>query len=315
MCPIINGAAKVGVYCNHKPDPSNSEFSVAMLHDIGQEVWPDESTVNVNLWKGEPWHKFDIGVLPGRAWSQAWQRLEGAAYASPRVGVFEGGWPKADRLFTKNAEFREAAEALKRRIGLKPRPTVLLAPSWETDDKQRLSDFVQALEDLPINLLVKYWPEIVIDKSYQLNTLTGRFGNLVILDPTLIILDGLALADLVISDESNCMAEALLLDIPAIAVKDWIVPAVPDWGMAQRFAEPPCWVSHSTRANLRSAVESHLHNLDAHRKRARQTRDELFSNLGRGSAVFMDILDAALLGNHWPVQPLVPIKANPPARK
>jgi hypothetical protein len=277
-----------------------------MLHDTGQEYWPDQQTADQNFWKVSPWNGFDIGILPGPVWSRAWRSLAANDYARPRLGVFEVGWPKADRIFSMKREFYAAAEAFKTAIGLKSRPSILLAPSWETSDNQRLNDFVRALEEMPVNLLVKYWPEIEMDKSIKLNTRTGKNNNLVIIDPKLNILDALALADIVVSDESNCMVEALLFDIPAIGVTDWDVPALPRWDLPQRPSEPPSWAAKASSAELRAAVEAMLHNPGEHRARARKVREDQFSNLGRASTVFMDILDAALSGLPFPVPSLIP---------
>src|ERR1051326_1863028 len=191
----LSAPAKVGIYCQHSPDPSNSEFSVAMLHDAGQEYCPDRQNLGTNFWRVAPWNDFDIGILPGQTWSRAWRRLANKAYARPRLGVFEVGWPKADRIFSSSGQFQAAAQRLRTQIGLSGRPCVILAPSWETADKQRLKGFINRLESLPVDLLVKYWPEIDIDPSWQLNKLTGKYRNVVILDPRLNILDGLALTD------------------------------------------------------------------------------------------------------------------------
>ena len=215
--------AEIGIYCSHHPDPSNASFSVVMLHDFGQAQWPESPSLEPNHWTVEPWNAFDIGVLPGPAYSQCWYSVSSQVNARPRLGVFELGWPKADRPFSDSdrTAFARDVDQLRQTLALSERSSVLYAPSWENDGK--VDDFVGSLINLPVNLLIKYWPGHVLPEQHQR---LGDNDNVYIIDPNVDTMYCLALADVVVSDESNCLIEALLFDVPGISVTDWIVSAV-----------------------------------------------------------------------------------------
>jgi hypothetical protein len=147
----IDAAAEIGFYCSHGPSPRQSRFSAIMLHDLAQrhDVWP-------NYWLTEPWHEFDVGFLPGPSWGERWFRSSAQPQSRPRRGMFQLGWPKADSLFSRGDEFGRGADDLRRHLGLRQELSILYAPSWENHGKQ--DDFVRALRDLPVNLLLKQAP-------------------------------------------------------------------------------------------------------------------------------------------------------------
>lgn len=303
---------EIGVYCNHKPDPTNARFSVVMFHDMGQFHWPENPYLEEYHWNDEPWSAFDIGILPGRAWSQCWYSVSDLDNARPRLGVFELGWPKADKVFRDRTAFNKEVCKLKESLRLKDGPSVLYAPSFENDGKQ--DDFVCSLIHMPVNLLIKQgsWPDkknrariCEITAKYQGRAEDGIY----VVDPDVDIMACLALSDMVVSDESNCLIEALLFDIPGIAVTDWLIPGVPNWfgvEIPPRFAIPPPRVIKTSRDKLGAAVEKVLCSQDALRPRLRQYRDHYFSHLGQSSALIMDVIDAALNNDSWPVEPLLP---------
>ena len=299
--------AEIGIYCSHHPDPSNASFSVVMLHDFGQAQWPESPSLEPNHWTVEPWNAFDIGVLPGPAYSQCWYSVSSQVNARPRLGVFELGWPKADRPFSDSdrTAFARDVDQLRQTLALSERSSVLYAPSWENDGK--VDDFVGSLINLPVNLLIKYWPGHVLPEQHQR---LGDNDNVYIIDPNVDTMYCLALADVVVSDESNCLIEALLFDVPGISVTDWIVSAVAplSWspGRPQRFSEPPSCVATTVRSGLRAAVEDTLRDRAELRSRIRQHRDHYFSYLGQSSAMIMNVLDCAMTGTPWPVVPLTP---------
>jgi hypothetical protein len=136
---------------------------MVMLHDLGQEQWPECPSLEPNFWSVSPWSEFDIGVLPGRAWSQCWLSVSANASARPRIGEFALGWPKADLVFRNHASFNKEVNQLKATLRLKDRPSELYAPLWENDGKQ--DDFVRSLIHMPVNLLIKQapWPEFRLD--------------------------------------------------------------------------------------------------------------------------------------------------------
>jgi hypothetical protein len=302
---------EIGVYCNHRPDATNSRFSIVMLHQIGQDYWPECPAEEENAWSFAPWDAFDIGILPGRASSQAWYSVSQHAYSRPRLGVFELGNPKSDRVFNDRTEFEKEVIQLRKVLGLKDRPTVLYAPSYTSDEKQ--DDFVQSLIHLPFNLLIKHYPWVDPANQDRISRISVKYQGLTeksvyIVEPEIDITTCLALSDVVVSDESNCLVEALLFEVPGISVMDWIIPQVEYFGeiYPPRTPNPPPCAIKMTRANLGTAVKDAIQNRDRLRPRLRQYRAYYYSHLGRSSDLTLDVIDAALSGTSWPVEPLLP---------
>jgi len=307
----VSQKVDIGVYCNHRPDSSNSSFSVVMLHQIGQDQWPECPSIEPNAWSFAPWDAFDIGVLPGRASSQCWYSVSEFAYSRPRLGVFELGNPKSDRIFRDNEAFNREVIQLKKTLGLKNGPTVLYAPSYTSEEKQ--DDFIQSLQSLPFNLLIKHYPWKDPDNKDRISKISEKFQGMNgkgvhTIEPEIDIMTCLALSDVVVSDNSNCLVEALLFDVPGISVMDWIIPPMEYFGkiIPARIPKPPPCAIKTTRAELRTAVKDTIQKRDQYRARLRQYRAYYYSHLGHSSELTMDVIDAALSGDSWPIEPLLP---------
>lgn len=285
----IQEPAEIGIYCSHRPDPSNAKLSAILLHDLAQrhDVWP-------NYWQHEPWNRFDIGVLPGPAWSKRWQACSRQPEARPRLGVYELGWPKSDDIFRDPEAFQRTLAKLRTDWHIGPRRSVLYAPSWENDGKQ--DDLVQSLRDLSVNLLLKQapWPESyhkILENIRQMNELhRGCADNVYVLDPCISIMACLGLADVLVTEESSVMVEALLLGIPVVAVTDWLIP---DRNPPRPAMIPFDFPIRTTRADLRRTVTDLLAHLDQARIDTGKLRDEQFSCLGESALRIMDVLEAA----------------------
>jgi len=294
--------AEIGVYCSHRPDPSNARFSAILLHDLAQrhDIWPD-------FWRYEPWNRFDIGVLPGPAWRKRWLACAGQLEARPRLGVFELGWPKADVIFRDPEAFRRTVAGLKADLHLGPRRSVLYAPSWENDGKQ--DDLVQSLRQLPVNLLLKQapWPDAypqILENIRRMNELhRGCAENVHILDPHLSIMPCLGLADVLVTEESSVMVEALLLGIPVVAVTDWLIP---DRNPPRPAMIPFDFPIKTTRAELQRTVAGLLADFDQARSDMVRLRDEQFACLGESAPRIMDVIDAGWEGR---VPTIIPVAA------
>ena len=290
----------IGVYCQHESCPRHAAFSVVMLHDLaqGHNRWPD-------LWRNERWDHFDLGILPGPSWSARWQACSAAPYARPRLGVFELGWPKADGLFQQGLTPGKAN--LRQRLNLRHPHTILYAPSWENDNKQ--DEFVQALKALPVNLLLKQapWSPAYPHILRNIETMNQRHRNLQenvhIIDPAIGIMDCLAVADLVVSEESSVLIEALLLNIPGIAVIDW---PVPDCQPPRPPSIPFPFLSKTPKAALKETVQKVLAALASHKARLITERDQQFSLLGQSAAAIVDVVTACVHGDRPPIAPLTP---------
>lgn len=292
--------AEIGVYCEHACTP-NADFSVVLLHDLAQrhDIWP-------HFWHHEPWNKFDIGCVPGQAWVERWQHQADFPVARPTLGVFDVGWPKADLVFKDRARFAEEAAKLRQTLGLKYEKSVLYAPSWENHGKQ--DDFVQAFKDLPVNVLLKQAPwsnsyPQVLENICQMNELhRGCAENVHIIDVEVSIMYCLSLADVLVSDESSVLTEALLLDVPGVAVTDWLIP---DTIPPRPACVPYDYVTKTTKAQMRQVVEAILAEPEVSRMKTRQDRDHQFSHLGESSVRVMDNIVAGFRGQALPHAPLV----------
>lgn len=277
---------EIGFYCQHVNFPNNSKFSVIMLHDITQQYgnWP-------NIWLREPWNKYDIGILPSKRWVENWVKCSDKKYANPRVGMYEIGWPKADKFANfKNAGMREK---FYNEYGLNPsKNTVLYAPAWENDGKQ--DDFVQSMLKLDVNILIKQanwveelYPQQVanIRQMYELHKGNPR---VTILPPKTNIFEAIAVSDVLVSEESSTMCEAVMMGIPAVSVSDWLIPDV----TPSRY--PVCtydFVEITKKAELTECISEILGNYAFYKKKAEQYSKENFSNIGLSSQIIMDIID------------------------
>ncbi len=147
------------------------------------------------------------------------------------------------------------------------------------------------MESLPVNLLIKQAPwqspyDFVIENIAQMRKKhEGNYKNLHYIDPAEDIMNALTICDLVVSDESNVMLEALLLSKPSIAVSDWLIPDC----NPPRFANfPDEYAIHCNKASLKKTVEAFIEgklNFDPYQKNS----ENLFGPRGN---VCKNILDA-----------------------
>lgn len=283
---------EIGFYCHHINFPQHSKFSVIMLHDIIQQYsnWPD-------IWYREPWNKYDIGILPSKQWVDNWNACSRYFYANTRFGIYLVGWPKADVINEiKNNSSKEEFYA-KHNLDLNKK-TVLYAPAWENDNKQ--DDFVQAMTKLDVNILVKQapwneekWPEIVKNVK-NMEHLHSSNSRVVILPPVTNIFEAIAISDLLVSEESSTMCEALMMGIPAVSVSDWLIPDT----TPSRF--PKCdydFVIKTKKNQLSDCVKAIVDNYNSYKVSAEEFARKNFSNIGASSRIIMDIVDDAISGN------------------
>jgi tetratricopeptide (TPR) repeat protein len=293
--------AEVGVYCEHACKP-NAGFSIILLHDLAQrhDIWP-------HFWHHEPWSAFDMGIVPGADWVDRWQTQAVFAKARPKLGVFDLGWPKADLVYRNQDEFKQQAQALREQMGLKYERSILYAPSWENHGKQ--DDFVQALKDLPVNLLLKQapWSEKyrwVLNNIDEMDALhRGCADNVYVIDREISIMYCLGLADVMVSDESSVLTEALLLDVPGVAVIDWVIP---DTNPPRPACVPYDYVTKTTRAGLRDTVLDVLERPQHYQAEISINKQQQFAHLGESARLIVDNLLAALQGQPLPTPALKP---------
>ncbi|MDE5966675.1 MAG: hypothetical protein K2G89_07570 [Lachnospiraceae bacterium] len=227
----IRKEAEIGIYCQHANwlEPVNAKFSLILLHDLeqGHERWPD-------MWEGETWDKFDIGIVPGKTWADRWAKCACHSWANPRIGTFELGYPKSDLIDSE--EIKERARQIGDKFGMKYDYSVLYAVSKECDAKE--DDFIRALASLNVNLLIKQarWSDAYADVNQNIKEMRalheGRFDNVYYIEPEESIMTALELCDMVVSDDSSVMAEAIMFGKPALSCVDWLTPETPSEGFA-----------------------------------------------------------------------------------
>lgn len=240
-----------------------------------------------NLWNYEPWNEFDIGILPGRQWSERWKRCSGFSYAHPHYGVYELGYPKGD--YVGREELNCKGEELRNSLNLKYKYSILYAPSWENDGKE--DDFIRAACGMKVNLLIKQavftgYPDIIQNVSQMRKLHEGKYDNVYYIEPEENILTALTICDLVVSDESSVMTEALLFGKPSIAVTDWLIP---DQVPARYSATPFDYVYKCKKLELRETIAQIMDRIQKGEEEKRT--GEVFSNIGNSSSDIMDLIE------------------------
>ncbi len=276
----LSGKADIGFYCQTDIKKINSNVSAIFLGgmDQGRVDWP-------NMWKKQPWNKFDLGFLPGKNWKKMWINSSTNFEARTRKGVFEVGWPKADHLYSNNFKHK------KYRIS-KKKINVLYAPSFECFGRQL--EVTRAVKKCNFNLIIKHWlhkkekrfadlwneiqlANIATLKLYKKKTL--------IVNPKDNFLGLLNYVDLIITDESSVAYEGLLNNIPTISVKDWKIQRHKK--TTARYVNPAKITLSSTKANLVKSINKAI---NLKKNKLIKLRKENFSYLGKSSEIIVLIL-------------------------
>ena len=86
------------------------------------------------------------------------------------------------------------------------------------------------MTDLPVNLLLKQfpwtdeWPDMVRNVAAANAMHRDIAPNVHVLDPDISIMHAIGIGDVMVSEESSCLVEALLKGRPAVSASDWLVP-------------------------------------------------------------------------------------------
>ena len=289
---------EIGWYCQHINFPQYSKFSIIMLHDITQQYgyWPD-------IWYREPWNKYDIGFLPNKIWAKNWYRVSDKYYTRPRKGIYLTGWPKADRVSeymdeTKRNEFKKS-------IGINPNiPTILYAPAWENDGKQ--DDFVQAMLKLNVNILIKQapWSEKYAEQIENIRIMYEKHKNnprVIQMDPKTNILDAIMISDVLVSEESSTMLEAVMMGKPAVSVTNWLIPdRIPSRYPSDDYE----FTINTKKENLTECIEDILNDYESYQTKAKEYSSSHCSNIGNCIPMMLDILDARINGTKCHIKAL-----------
>ncbi len=289
---------EVGIYPVDEYKKTNSKLSIVMLHgmDQGRIFWP-------NHWSNEPWNKYDIGFLPGKSWVNRWLNSSWDPSSQTKKGVYETGWPKSDSLFDN--KFKNKVKALRKKLKLKYKNTILYAPSFETDNKE--IDVCNSLKNLKVNLLIKHW---LTSKDYKDNLdlkkninkankyAIKNTSNATILDPNLSIINALAISDILITDESSVLYEALLLDIPTLSVSDWKMRI--NNSSTPRLIRPSKDCYKVVKKNkLNEEIQKIIKQKEIIKKKIRYLKNYHYSNLGKSSKIIVSIIDKIILNEDF----------------
>jgi hypothetical protein len=234
--------AEVGLYACHTNRffdfegggwrrPPN-ELSALAVHDLGQAGMLDAGYFEV-----EPWHVFDVGLLPGPEWAGMWERASTGGATGPSLGIKVVGWPKMDHVHAAPEAFAEAVASLRAALGVGTRPVVLLACSWS--NRGQLDDALAALAGSDVDLVVKYppftppapdspWFERLTaagDEVAQARAAARAHERVAVADDGADIMALVSLADVVLSNGSNVLYESVLAGVPGVSIREWIHPA------------------------------------------------------------------------------------------
>jgi hypothetical protein len=173
---------------------------------------------------------------------------------------------------------------------------------------------VQALKDLPVNLLLKTWLTEADAARYsdlyknqqEMNKIHKDIENAYILDPKTSIMYCLGISDVFVTDESSILFESLLLNVPSVSVSDW--PMRTNNQRCPRMPDAPYEFVHKTsKANLKNTISELLQNPSKNKKILEKHRLDNFSFIGCSSSAIVDLLESLLLGSSVENQPLSPL--------
>jgi len=286
--------AEIGIYTDHRYlcETADVNLSIIMFHGVDQGY-------TSSMWPERGWRKFDIGLLPGKVSARIWK--QNSIYYNPNIGVFSVGWPKSDKLFSKS--YGEEIKRYGESLGLKEGSTVLYAPTFESHGK--MDDFVEAASSLVDNIMIKHaaYDDARYANVDSLNVLYQQYqeeDDVYILDPTDEIFKPLSVADILVSDESSVLQEAILTNTVPISVKDWPVKdqTNPD------FDQVPDFAVRTKYKDLSDEIDFIIRNKASFDEKISAVKAEHFENLGNSSHVIVDLIEAIISDKEPPIEPL-----------
>lgn len=279
---------EISFYFQHICYPKRSKFSVVMLHDLGQQhgFWP-------NMWQNEFWNDFDLAFLPNKEWVDMWHNASCYNFVRPKHSCYYSGWQKADKI--KENIFEDECNKIITEYKIDTsKKTILYAPSWEWDNRQL--QMIKACENLDVNLIIKQFPwnpETYPEQIRIINEMNKKstgIENVYVLDSSISIFNAINISDILISEESSTLYEAMMLDKPVIAVSDWLIPDT----TPPRLPEFPYdFAIHIKKTEIRETIIKLLKN-NEYSEKIITYRKENYPNMGNASTRILDILDAIL---------------------
>lgn len=285
-------SAEVGIYTQHthKIPAVNADLSVISFHGIDQ---------GYHSLSSENWSRFDVGLLPSEVAAKNWQQDSARPTVRPNIGVFTVGWPKSDLVFRD--EFDEEVQRLTEKYGIMGGKTTIYAPTVENDGK--IHQYVDAARDVADSILVKHAPYESKDRLDILYEEYEDDDKVKIFDPSEPIFPALATADVLVSDESSVLQEAILTETIPISVTDW-----PMRNRERTYpgVQLPDFAYQTECANLKSTLQNVFDQYEKRRSNVISQRDSHYANLGESSKIVVDLLEALASNENLPVEPVTP---------
>lgn len=277
--------AEIGFYLDHvhKINNVNSTLSVVMLHSIDDAYKSDH-------WLQEPWYRFDVGLLHGDQAVKNWVTQSWHPKTRPALGVFCVGWPKFDPVFSSENE--SDTKDYRDRLGIDDRTTVIYAPYGENDEK--LLDFLSKARGSIPNLLIRHAPRDDVDysRSFYEDILSEDCVH--VLDESWEFVECLRISDILVSDGSSVIQEAILTDTVPISVEEWRSHSTNE-GLPEYCLE-------ASSSELETLLENIRDNLSTYRQTLQEQRNDHYVNLGTSAETVVDLLDALVDGGESPVE-------------
>ena len=308
----LNKKSDIGFYCldsNHISEVK-SNLSIITLGglDQGKLLWP-------NMWQKENWSKFDLGFLPGNEWKKKWESSSWDINSRPKISMNLIGWPKSQELFNNLKNFKHSKKKIKNKIKFKKKKTIIYAPGRELHNKA--FDVINAVQKLNYNLIIKQfaWSQknqkkkfIDIRKNIEISNKFAKKilkKNVYIVDPSENIMNYYAHADLLITDESSVIYEALLFDLPSLSVLDWLM-AQNNIGKT-RLPKIDTNVSYTClKKNLSYKIKKIFTNYTFYKKKIVNKKYQHFSFLDKSCENFYKLIDINinLKKNNFIIKPI-----------
>lgn len=231
--------ADIGIYAchgsvffdfeRHSWDELRSSFSVMVVHDFDQHAG-----AGIRFFAEEGWGRFDLGLVPGPRQLALAHDARVAGLALPRFGVSAIGWPKSDSALRHPARHLAAVRRLRERLSLGNRRVVLLACSWSK--RQHLEDLLAAADGSDVDIVVRYpvlapasaaspWFSALEAAREELDEAVAfahEQTGVRVTGPETDLYASLSVADVVVSNGSNVVYEAVLMGTPVVSVSTWL---------------------------------------------------------------------------------------------
>ena len=267
----------------NKINEINSKVSFITIGgmDQGKLFWP-------NLWLKENWDRFDYGILPGNKWAKMWRLSSWYDKAHTKKAMLLTGWAKTETIkkYKKN-KFK----------------TILYAPCFETDNKG--VDVIDAIKDTNIRLLIKHlpWDQKRDEKKFkdvrqniekmQIYAKKKLGNRAVIINSKENIMKFYSHANILITDESSVMYEALLFNLPTLSCEDWPM-RINNKNKPRKIKKDNNVCNYTYKKNLGESIIYIFNNLKKFELKSIENKKQHFSYINKSAS------NIALFLNNYP---------------